>query len=183
MSLPKKAKRVFKGEMFEVWQWRQKLFDGTYATFERLKRPPSVSVLPVWNGQIVIAREQQPDTKPFVGLIAGRSDDGESPLAAAKRELLEETGLTSRDWELVLVDQPSTKIEWKIYFYLARNCQKVAKQKLDGGEKIKLLRLSFENFLRYCTANKLRDREVAHYIVRQMLNRKTLQQFKKKLFK
>jgi ADP-ribose pyrophosphatase len=36
---------------------------------------------------------------PLWELPAGRIDRGESPLAAAKRELLEETGITARHWQ------------------------------------------------------------------------------------
>ena len=35
-------------------------------------------------------------------LPAGRIDDGETALTAAKRELLEETGYTARQWKRIL---------------------------------------------------------------------------------
>ena len=182
MPIPKNAKRVFRGEIFEVWQWRQKLFDGSYAIFERIKRPPSVSVLAVWNGKVIVTREQQPDVKPFYGLIAGRVDRGETPKTAAKRELLEEAGLASTDWELIFIDQPSTKIDWKIYFFVARNCRKVAEQKLDPGEKIKILEFSFQKFFKFSTSSKLRDREVGHYLLSLVTRKNGLSKFKKRLF-
>ncbi len=182
-SIPKGARQVFKGEIFEVWQWRQKLFDGSHAIFERIKRPASISVLAIWDGKVVVAREQQPDVKPFYGLIAGRVDEGETPLKAAKRELLEEAGLASTDWELIFIDQPSTKIEWKIYFFVARNCRKVAEQKLDPGEKIKILKFTFEIFLKFATSNKLRDREVAHFVTSLMIKKDRISKFQKKLFR
>jgi len=40
-------------------------------------------------------------------LPAGRIDEGEEPLAAAKRELMEETGYTARKWKRALYFYPS----------------------------------------------------------------------------
>ena len=43
--IPKDARCVFKGVIFEVWQWEQKMFDGSMATFERIKRPDTVVII------------------------------------------------------------------------------------------------------------------------------------------
>ena len=37
MKVPKQAKRVFKGVIFDVYQWEQEMFDGTKEIFEKLK--------------------------------------------------------------------------------------------------------------------------------------------------
>jgi len=91
--IPEYAKCVFNGIIFDVYQWQQKQFDGTTATFEKLKRPDTVMLLPVTNDKkIVITEQEQPGKQPFIGSIGGRVDPGEDILTAAKRELLEESG-------------------------------------------------------------------------------------------
>lgn len=35
--IPDHAKCVFKGVIFDVYQWEQKLYNGTTTTFEKLK--------------------------------------------------------------------------------------------------------------------------------------------------
>src|ERR1700739_4821656 len=110
--LPADAKMVFKGELFEVWQWGQKMFDGSIATFERLKRQNTVQVVAVVDGKMLIQEQEQPDSAhPFISLPGGRCDEGEDELEAAKRELLEETGYVSGDWAVWKEDNPVGKME------------------------------------------------------------------------
>jgi len=33
MKIPKDAKLVFKGKIFDVYQWQQKVYDGTTVTY------------------------------------------------------------------------------------------------------------------------------------------------------
>jgi hypothetical protein len=90
-GIPPEATLVFKGEIFEVWQWQQTMFDGTTATFERIWRSPSVEVIAVVGDKIVVEHQDQPDRKGIVSLVSGRADQG-TDMLEAKRELLEETG-------------------------------------------------------------------------------------------
>lgn len=38
--IPSFAKKVFKGIMFDVYQWQQKMFEGKLETFEKMKLKP-----------------------------------------------------------------------------------------------------------------------------------------------
>src|SRR5882762_1533858 len=101
MKLPHNAKKVFQGKIFSVYQWEQQLYDGTTATFEMLKRPGTIQIIPTSDETIYISYEEQPDNKPLsYTLFGGRQEPNEDPLMTAKRELLEETGMESEDWEL-----------------------------------------------------------------------------------
>ena len=55
-----KGKLVFDGEIFRVYQWKQRLYDGSYATFEVATRPSIVQILPEVDQKIAIAFEEQP---------------------------------------------------------------------------------------------------------------------------
>lgn len=149
MPLPKNAKRVFKGKIFDVYQWRQKMFDGSYHTFEWVKRQDSVIIIASVKNKIVILRQKQPRTSWFYSTPAGRMDiPGEKPMQAAKRELLEETGMASKEIFLWKKYQKVGKVTATVNIYIARNCEKVSNQKLDAGEKIKVSLVPFEEFLK-----------------------------------
>lgn len=152
-KIPPGAKRVFQGVIYDVYQWEQKLFDGSTATFEMLKRPDTVQVIVVRGNKILITSEQQPHHNREPGLYGGRVEAGEKPLAAAKRELLEESGLESNDWELWKSYQPVTRMEWTVYFYIAREPRLVASQKLDPGEKLEMREVSSEEFVELFSAS------------------------------
>jgi len=146
--LPEHAKLVFKGEMFDVYQWEQVMYDGTTKVFEKLKRPDTVIVIPVLDDErIMLTREEQPGKKPFIGTCGGRVDSGEDALDAAKREFLEETGYEATDYILWKAIQPVSKIDWAIYFFIAKGCKQVANQSLDGGEKIEPFTVTFDEWL------------------------------------
>ena len=154
MKIPQKAKRVFKGVIFEVYQWQQPMYDGSTATFEALKRPSTLGILPIVDDGILIGYEEQPSQPPTLTLFGGRLEEGEEPLEGAKRELLEESGYTSNDWELYKTYEFEGKIEWTDYLYIARNCKKIAEPEFDGGEKIEIHKVSFEEFITKVTHEK-----------------------------
>lgn len=147
-KIPKQAKRVFKGVIFEVWQWEQVMFNGTTETFEMIKRENTSSVIGTVNDKIILLEQTQPDRpKSYLSLPGGRISNNEDHLSAAKRELLEETGFESNGWSLWKEYSPFSKIDWSVYTYIARNCSKIANPKLDAGEKITQRQISFDEFI------------------------------------
>ncbi len=146
--IPTEATMVFKGKIFEVWQWEQKMFDGTTTTFERLRRPNTAIIIATVGDRILISSERQPDQQyASLSIPGGRCNEGEDGLASAQRELLEETGYTTNDWELLQEESPVNKIDWTIYTYIARGCTKTQEPHLDAGEKITTTLFTFEEFL------------------------------------
>lgn len=180
MKIPSNAKKVFQGVIFEVYQWDQKLYDGSTAVFESIKRPNTVLVIATKNKKILIAEEEQPGKPTYLTLLGGRQETNEEPLACAKRELLEESGLISEDWELYKIIDSSGKFDWHLYLYIARNCKKVAEPNLDPGEKIKIKTVTFEQFLEIMSEG---SGEITLNFLKMRLKPQDLEEFKQKLFK
>lgn len=156
--IPEAARRVFKGEIFDVYQWPQKMFDGSIETFEMLKRADTIKIIAVVDDKIVILEEEQPEhTSSFIDFPGGRHDvESETELDAAKRELLEETGMSFKNWRLIKVEQPYIKMDWFIYLYLATGFEGQGEQKLDAGEKITVKHVDLNELKRLATNPKAR---------------------------
>ena len=137
--IPPEAKLVFRGEIYEVHQWPQKMPDGSVKTFEMLRRPDTVMVIALDEaGDALVIDEKQPG-----GIVrknhlpVGRVDSSdESVQAAAQREFSEETGWIFANWRPLDVVQMEKKIEWFTYLFLATGALHRAAQHLDADENI-----------------------------------------------
>lgn len=79
-----------------------------------------------------------------------------SPLHAAQRELLEETGYGNGKWtfNLKLSANPSTTNNWT-YNFIAEDVEPIGTQHLDGGEDISVHLLSVEQVLELLKQNDI----------------------------
>ncbi len=181
--LPKNAKLVFNGIMFDTYQWEVEGYDGKKRVFEKLKRPDTAMIIPVTDdGKIIVALQEQPHKPPFIGTVGGRVDESENAFDAAKRELLEETGYEAKEWILFDAIQPVSKIEWAIYTFIAKGCKKVAEQNLDGAEKIELKFLNFDEFINLAVNDDKFGDEFKIKILEAKLDQKKMTDLKKALF-
>lgn|GEM_PF-154906 len=162
-EMPKTAKKVFSGVIFDVYQWEQRLFDGSIAIFEKIKRQDTVeAICATPDKKIIIIEDLQPRKRTRIGFPGGRIESGEDPEEAVRREIMEETGYAIDDKSLFLWKKinPFSKIDWTIYVFIARNVKKVSKKILDSGEKIKVRKLDFEEFLLLPEKENFFDHEI-----------------------
>ena len=176
----KKAKRVFKGVIFDVYQWRQKMFDGSFATFEMIKRPATVEVVGITEDKkILILQQRQPNTPVFYSLPGGRVDKSESVRQAALRELREETGYVSKNLKKWKSFNEYATMDWQINMFIARYCRKVGGLMLDPGEKIKVKKITFERLLKLAESDYF---WCSRYFTKILFKAKFNKIFKKKLY-
>lgn len=147
MRIPEQAKLVFKGEIFQIFQWPQIMFDGSMANFEMIKRPDTTEIIAVHEGKIWYAEQEQPAKDLYHSFFGGRIESGETPEQGAARELQEESGFVTNQLELVHQKMPSNKMEWTNYIFIAKNCIQSVAQNPDPGEKISLKSCTFDEMI------------------------------------
>jgi 8-oxo-dGTP pyrophosphatase MutT (NUDIX family) len=111
-------------------------------------RPNVVLTFPLTedNHVIFVRQYKHAAGEILIELPGGVIDEHEDkPNEAAKREMLEETGYTTDEVELLLevTDNP-TKDTNRMYYFLARNARKIAEQKLDESEAIEVLKVPLQ---------------------------------------
>ncbi|MFP4567948.1 MAG: NUDIX hydrolase [Candidatus Woesearchaeota archaeon] len=182
MALPNNAKLVFKGVMFDVYQWEQVQFDGSYKTFEAVKRKESVQLIAITpEKNILLLEEEQPFLGKYLSLVGGicESDD---PRDDAIRELGEETGMVCEDLEFWQITGFSAKVIWNTTYFIARGCKKAIDIHLDAGERISVFELSFDEFVQKVLSDSFRNKEFANMVLKMIYENK-LDEFKQFLLK
>jgi ADP-ribose pyrophosphatase len=83
------------------------------------------------------------------------------PLAAAKRELLEETGHEAAEWHLIGETYPNPAIlDNTCYLYLALGARKVAELKLDEAEELEVSEVDLDEI-----PSMIRSGQIRHALV------------------
>lgn len=184
MAIPPHAKKVFSGVLFDIYQWEQELFDGTFKTFELVKPPDNVIVVPLVGDKIYVHREEQPNEGIYIGLPAGRFDRGEhDPLRVASRELLEETGYQAQEFRVLRAKSLSGTVEKTTYVVVAHNCTKVSEPVLDPGERLyETMLLSFDEFLELSKHPEFRVGELSPDCMRALLDPQYKEHFRQQIF-
>lgn len=135
---------LLEGGFLEVRRDDVLLPDGSAATREYIQHSGAVAVIPLLDdGRIVLVRQYRyPIGKTIVEFPAGKRDAGESQLACARRELLEETGYRAREWAYACeIHNAAAYSSESIWLYFARGLV-AGEQRLDEGEFVEVITLS-----------------------------------------
>ena len=153
------SETVFEGKLLRVKCDTVRLHDGKSATREYIEHKGAVMIIPVLDsGELVMERQYRyVMRKHCIEFPAGKIDAGEEPLAAGRRELLEETGYVAREWIYLTTINPTVAYSTeRILVYLARGLEQ-RESKLDEGEFLEVLKLTPAALLELVQAGEIGD--------------------------
>jgi ADP-ribose pyrophosphatase len=158
------SKISFAGRIFNVTSETVTEPGGVTSTREVIRHSGSVVILAVdasrskKNPMILIERQYRHAAGQFLfELPAGRIEPGEKPLAAAKRELIEETGFRAKTWSKLTRYYASPGFLAELMeVYLAEDIRAGEAQPEDD-EKIELAQIPLRDLLRMIDEGKILD--------------------------
>jgi ADP-ribose pyrophosphatase len=110
------------------------------------------------DGRILLERQYRyPSAREFIEVPAGKLERGEPHLDTAKRELLEETGYTARDWSrLGVIHTAIAYTDEAIEIFLAKDLS-LGERKLDAGEFLETIIVGFDEAIAMIRDGRITD--------------------------
>jgi ADP-ribose pyrophosphatase len=140
----------------EVWLETVRLPDGRLVEdYYTLTQPDYVVVFAVASADRVVGlwRYKHGPRRVNLGLPAGYVEPGEAPLAAARRELLEETGYRAETWRhLGTFAVDGNRGMGRAHIYLARQLRAAAEPAPEDLEELRLELIGLEDLARHLEA-------------------------------
>jgi ADP-ribose pyrophosphatase len=147
--LRQEERRLLSGRIFDVVAARLTLPSGIEQELWVVEHPGAVAIAAVTEaGELLLVRQYRHAARTVtLEIPAGRLEPGESPLAAARRELAEETGRSARSWRSLSTFLPAPGFcSERIHLFEARELEPCASEP-DADEDLEVVSLAPERVL------------------------------------
>lgn len=156
---PISSKQVYDGPLLQVYNDNVKLPDDSESKRDWIKHPGASAVVPVFeDGTIMLLKQfRYPPRKIFIEVPAGKLDEGEGPEKTAKRELLEETGLSCSSMSPAGSFYPAIGYaDEEIFVFVAWGISETQKS-VDDDEFVINYRIPFSRALKMIESGEIDD--------------------------
>jgi len=152
------SKEVYRSKIFRVTEDTARDESGFEIHRAIVRHAGSAVMMAVEGDRVLLVRQfRLPAGKELWELPAGKLDEGETPLVAAKRELAEETGYTAKQWKLLVSYFPSPGfLEEKMNVFLATELERGEATPMDD-ERIVTRWFGREELRRMIQTGELED--------------------------
>lgn len=163
------TEKIFEGKIIDLQVDKVSLPNGEVSKREIVKHPGAVAVIPITkdNKIVLVKQYRKPLEKTLVEIPAGKLDENEQPLAAAIRELEEETGYTTKELNFVtsFYTSPGFANEL-IYIYITDTLERLETPVAgDEDEYIEILELTLDEAKQYVEEEKIHDAKTNYAIL------------------
>src|SRR5579884_126207 len=165
------AREVYRNPWITVTEYSVVRPDGTRGIYGVVDPGHNATIVPLdADGGVWLAEEYVYPVQGYTWKVAGgKVEAGEEPLAAARRELLEEMGVTAGRWtELGAYYLTSGISPQTSYLYLARDLT-IGEARREGTEHMTLRKMPLREAVAACLSGEVRDAPTALALLRAWL--------------
>lgn len=175
----KSSQLKYECSFLKLYEYQVELEHGKTSQRIVLKHPGGASVLPITSdGKIILIRQYRyPIQSVSIEIPAGKKDfSNEDGLACAMRELEEETGYFSEDWQMMFEFHPCVGYsDEKLDIFIAKMCIKKDKPKLmDEDENIDIMLIEPKEIPELLKSNVITDGKtiiaLQYYMLHYLVN-------------
>jgi ADP-ribose pyrophosphatase len=144
------SREVYQSEWLRLREDQVLRPDGAPGTFGVVEVRAGVSTLELTGSQdaYLVREYKYVIEREALEVASGVMEEGETPLAAAQRELREELGVEAQEWvELGAVDYLGSSVRSPTRLFLALDADAVREQRPDPGEIVRGARVPFSRAL------------------------------------
>lgn len=165
------SSKKFQGKILELYVDEVELPNGHKSSREVVRHPGASAVIVLNDGCVILEQQYRyPINEILWEIPAGKLDKDEDPFECAKRELLEETGISAMKWEKLgyIYTTPGFSDE-KIHLYFATDISN-GKTHLDEDEFIEIKYFKVEEVESMILKNEIKDSKTiaAFFMAREM---------------
>ncbi|MDP2631103.1 MAG: NUDIX hydrolase [Candidatus Uhrbacteria bacterium] len=135
--------------------------NGEPGEYNVIVRPPAVFIVPIdEKDNVYLVRVHRHTTQMYSIEIPAGGSDGQRPLTAAKRELMEEAGIKAKKWALLGKYQILNGLTDEIgYAYLAKDIEHIGENEKDMSEEgiSRVIRIPFRRTLSMIKNGEITD--------------------------
>ena len=153
-------KKIYEGKVVTVYQDEIEIINkNRTATFDYVKHSGGVCVLAeIEQNQFLLVEQYRYGIKDYcLELVAGKLEKNETPLAAIKRELLEETGYEGYNWQYIGEYYPSPAYLSEIIHCYYCQAKYMQSPQLDPSEDLIVVKKNKSELLELLNNHKIKD--------------------------
>ena len=146
----KAERQILSTKVFTINETTSVSPDGRESHFVVTDAPDWVIVVPELEGNFLMVRQWRHGSNSLsVEFPGGVIDDGESPEKAARRELKEETGFSSKKLTFLGSANPNPALmKNKVHFFTAEDLYQEGGQKLDDDEYLDFMKIPVDEVIK-----------------------------------
>lgn len=165
-------------EAFDVVTETVRLPDGTQSRFDYVVEPPSVVVLGfTMAGEVIVVDEYRHAVdRVALGLPGGSVEPSDDDLvAAARRELREETGYRASDIAFLFAAEPANGLlNSTRYYHRATGCRPMDEPDRDRDETMRVREIDFDHLVDATLAGDVRDERTVAAVLFEAARRRRM---------